>query len=126
MAILKNQDIPNQSTVAHASKSVDAIEIELVAQKSSEPEKDNVENEKDTNECFDGIKRTTPSFVFDVVSPSLDVYSDFSLIAGWYWHGHWKYATSIRDVLLAYILRYYYIDLCTYGVKIYIFTLRVL
>ena len=38
--------------------------------------------------CCDGIKRVAPAFVFDVALPSLDVYSDCSLILGWYLNGH--------------------------------------
>ena len=44
------------------------------------------------------------TFVFDVVFPSVDVYSDLSLIIGWIVNGHWKYAISMSmPVLLQFI-----------------------
>ena len=45
--------------------------------------------------CFSNIKANLPSFLFNVALPSLDVYSDLSLILPWYWNGHWKYALSM-------------------------------
>ena len=32
--------------------------------------------------------------------PSIDVYSDFTLIVGWYWYHHWKYALSMTIPLM--------------------------
>ena len=52
------------------------------------------------NECSDGIKRIAPSFVLDVILPSLDVYSDISLITGWYLNGHFDYAISMTVPIL--------------------------
>ena len=54
----------------------------------------------ESDECFNGIKRIAPSFIFEVVLPSVDVYSDLSLIIPWYWNGHIKYATSMTVPLL--------------------------
>ena len=42
-----------------------------------------------------GMKRIVPFFIFNVALPSLDVYSDLSLVIPWYWNGHWKYAASM-------------------------------
>ena len=52
------------------------------------------------NECSDGIKRIAPSFVLDVALPSLDAYSDISLITGWYLNGHFDYAISMTVPIL--------------------------
>ena len=50
------------------------------------------------------MKRIAPSIVFDVVLPTLDVYSDLSLIIGWLVGGHWKYAISMSiPVLLQFL-----------------------
>ena len=54
----------------------------------------------DSNGCSEGIKRISPSFILDVALPSIDVYSDFSLIAGWIWRQHWTYAISMSVPLL--------------------------
>ena len=63
-----------------------------------------LESEETSNELIDGIKRVSPSFIFDVFMPSIDVYSDFSLILGWYWNRHWKYAISMTFPLLLHFL----------------------
>lgn len=55
---------------------------------------------RESDECSNGIKRIAPSFIFDVALPSLDVYSDLSLIIPWYWNGHYKYAASMTAPLL--------------------------
>ena len=47
-----------------------------------------------------GVKKLGPSFVFDVILPSADVYSDLSLVIPWYWNGHYKYASSMTFPLL--------------------------
>ena len=44
---------------------------------------------------FRAIKRILPSFLFNVLLPTLDVYSDLSLIIPWYLANHWKYALSM-------------------------------
>ena len=54
----------------------------------------------ESDECSDGIKRIAPSFIFDVALPSVDVYSDLSLIIPWYRNGHLKYAASMTAPLL--------------------------
>ena len=41
------------------------------------------------------MKRIAPSFFLDVALPSIDVYTDFSLVLGWAWSGHLKYAASM-------------------------------
>ena len=41
------------------------------------------------------IKRVLPSFLFNVLLPTLDVYSDLSLIIPWFLANHWKYALSM-------------------------------
>ena len=41
------------------------------------------------------MTRNAPSIFFDIVLPSVDVYSDLSLIIPWYYNGHWKYALSM-------------------------------
>jgi len=52
------------------------------------------------NGWSNGIKRIAPSFLFDVILPSADVYSDLSLIIPWYWNSHFKYAASMTAPLL--------------------------
>ena len=59
-----------------------------------------LENDHESKICSNGIKAIAPSFIFDVALPSIDVYSDFSLILGWYWNRHWKYAISMSIPLL--------------------------
>ena len=54
-----------------------------------------LDNSCESSGCSDGIKRISPSMVFDVALPSIDVYSDFSLTLGWAWYGHWKFAISM-------------------------------
>ena len=46
------------------------------------------------------ILRILPTAVFDVALPSLDVYSDLSLIIGWFWAGHPIYAWTMTDPVL--------------------------
>ena len=54
-----------------------------------------LENVCEENGCSDVFKRIASSSIFDVVLPSIDVYSDFSLILGWFWYGHFEYAISM-------------------------------
>ena len=42
-----------------------------------------------------GFKKVLPSVLFDVIMPTLDVYSDLSLIIPWYIAGHPTYAASM-------------------------------
>ena len=57
-----------------------------------------------SSRCSDGMKRIAPSIVTDVFLPTLDVYSDLSLIFGWLFGGHWKYAISMSiPVLLQFL-----------------------
>ena len=58
------------------------------------------EKKLDSNGCYDRIKRVFPYLIFDVLLPSLDVYSDLSLVLGWLWNQHWKYALSMTLPLL--------------------------
>ena len=67
-----------------------------------------LDNNTNSNGWSDGIKRIAPSIVFDVVFPSLDVYSDFSLILGWYMNGHFKYAISMTiPIMLQFLFTIY-------------------
>jgi len=62
------------------------------------------EDDFDSSGHSDGMKRIVPSFVFDVVFPSLDVYSDLSLIIEWFIKRHWIYAISMSmPVLLQFL-----------------------
>ena len=54
-----------------------------------------LDENRESDECSNGIKRIAHSFIFDVALPSVDVYSDLSLIIPWYWNGHYKYAASM-------------------------------
>ena len=46
--------------------------------------------------------------IFDVVVPTVDVYSDLSLIITWYMQGHWKYASAMLiPVLLNFLATCY-------------------
>merc|ERR1711963_71864 len=60
------------------------------------------------------IQRILPSVIFDVGLPSLDVYSDVSLIIGWFLAGHPIYAwTMTVPVLLQFLstaYKWYYVD----------------
>ena len=48
-----------------------------------------------SNGFFQGVKRASPAILSDVILPTFDVYSDFSLAIGWFWNGHWKFAISM-------------------------------
>ena len=41
------------------------------------------------------LRRVLPSLLFNVLLPTVDVYSDLSLIIPWYLANHWKYALSM-------------------------------
>ena len=59
-----------------------------------------LETNPNSSGCYEGIKRIVPSFILDVTLPSMDVYADFSLVAGWYLSGHFKYAISMTVPIL--------------------------
>ena len=59
-----------------------------------------LETNSNSSGCYEGIKRIVPSFILDVTLPSMDVYSDFSLVVGWYLNGHFKYAISMTVPIL--------------------------
>ena len=44
--------------------------------------------------------KVIPFFLTDVALPTLDVFSDLSLVIGWYWNGHWNFAISMTIPLL--------------------------
>ena len=49
---------------------------------------------------FKSAMKITPSFLLDVVQPTVDVYTDLYLIIAWYRSHHWKYAISMTFPLL--------------------------
>ena len=51
-----------------------------------------------------GINKIGPYFIFDVILPSADVYSDLSLVIPWYCNGHYKYAIGMTLPLFAQFL----------------------
>ena len=44
--------------------------------------------------------KATPFFLTDVALPTFDVYSDLSLVIGWYWNRHWNFAISMTIPLV--------------------------
>ena len=63
---------------------------------------------------FSSIQRALPSFVLDVLVPTLDVYSDISIIVPWIIASHYKYAGSMAFPLLlqfaATIVKWYQLE----------------